>query len=131
MSAQQNFDLAARMARISNATNPYRGRRSSTSWRYVNKSRRGGQGNLDFTNGWTDADDQPLQFAIGSDGKVRFRGVLLNGTMGAVAFTLPVGYRPSQLQRFPCVVNDGRAMMVSVNTAGAVTPEAIITSRSY
>jgi hypothetical protein len=50
---------------------------------------------------------------------VELRGLIKNGTLGAVAFTLPVGFWPPSEQYFPAALAGGIGQL-SVNTAGSV-----------
>lgn len=62
------------------------------AWREV-----GAGGQPAYSNSWAahgSADYKP-SFRKRPDGTVEFRGLLVNGTTDAAAFTLPVGYRPS------------------------------------
>jgi hypothetical protein len=56
-----------------------------------------------FYDGW-----QPLSYAKARDGFVSITGMIKGvPTSGSIIFTLPVGYRPKYLKKFPCVTNDG------------------------
>jgi hypothetical protein len=62
--------------------------------------------------------------------RVWLRGNIASGTMGAVAFTLPVGFRPTTPHQFAAVGGGGNHGYVQVNTNGDVIP-AIGTNTSY
>jgi len=55
-----------------------------------------------FANSWLDYGTSgdtaygPTAYYRGTDGVVRFRGLIRAGTIDACAFTLPTGYRPSK-----------------------------------
>lgn len=90
--------------------------RSSVDWVFVTA----------FQNGWTNQ-GQPPQASfkrIGSWAVVR--GFISGGTMGAAAFTLPVGFRPTIGQLGPSWGEDAIATellgRVDVNTDGSVVP---------
>lgn len=58
-----------------------------------------------------------------SEGLVMVQGAVTGGTLGAAAFTLPAGYRPTGGQRiFPEISPFTVAQRVDVTTAGAVIP---------
>src|SRR5215467_13894014 len=51
-----------------------------------------------FLNGWTgNTPAAPVGYLRDASGTVYLRGLLTAGTPSATAFTLPVGFRPSQL----------------------------------
>lgn len=56
-------------------------------------------------------------------GRVHVKGLVKGGSTGAIALTLPVGYRPEQEIRFPTTVNAAFGSLV-VATNGSVTFEA-------
>lgn len=83
-----------------------------------------------FQNGWVNSGgaDAPAQYYIDTMGIVHIQGLIKNGTIGTVAFTLPAGYRPALSQGFCCmssgataayvrVVNDGTVSIVTGNNA--------------
>lgn len=53
------------------------------------------------TGGWSAGPYNP-RYRKDANGFVHLDGGIVNGTVGAVAFTLPAGYRPSQAQRIVC-----------------------------
>ncbi len=76
----------------------------------------------EFQNGWT-------QYGVGRAsagyfknnlGEVILRGTIRSGTIGAVAFTLPAGYRPVGVSGFVCRGNGGTSL-VDVASNGDVT----------
>ena len=62
-----------------------------------------------FANSWVNY-DPPTQHSVAyykdSLGIVHLRGLIKNGTVGAVAFTLPAGYRPDLPYHFACASNN-------------------------
>ena len=54
-------------------------------------------------------------------GEIRLSGSITTGTIGTTAFTLPTGYRPSQIVRCP-VESNGAFGYVVINTDGTVVP---------
>jgi hypothetical protein len=60
-------------------------------------------------NSWTQADatNMPVRYRKDEFGIVHLFGRLSGGTAGTVAFTLPVGYRPSKRVGFACYTSSG------------------------
>jgi len=56
-------------------------------------------------------------------GVVHLRGTIKLGTIGSLAFLLPVGYRPVNTELLVCISN-GAVGRVSVSGAGGVNPDA-------
>lgn len=69
-----------------------------TSWHTI-----GASGEPAFQNGWVDygAGYPTPGFQKDAQGYVHFRGLVKGGTLGAAAFTLPVGYRPGNPRNGP------------------------------
>lgn len=59
-------------------------------------------------NSWADygAGNTAAGYYIDNDGKVHLQGLVKNGVAGEI-FTLPAGYRPPELVRFPVATNTG------------------------
>lgn len=75
-----------------------------------------------FSNGYT-AGLRQVSYSRSFDGRLTLRGNMNSGTLGATAFTLPVGYRPVQQEWF-CTVGGGNALaVVLVDTNGNVVPQ--------
>jgi hypothetical protein len=74
-----------------------------------------------FANSWVNFDAaHPTQYRkIGED--VEIRGAIKSGTVAQAAFTLPVGYRPSQEQTY-AVVSNGALGILTINLTGTVVP---------
>lgn len=74
-----------------------------TGWHTV-----GATGEPAFQNGWVNFDSRTIQFRR-INGETRLRGIGKSGTVGAVVFNLPVGYRCETRvvndNHFPCVSN--------------------------
>jgi hypothetical protein len=73
-----------------------------------------------FTNSWV-TNSTAVGYYKNSIGKVEFVGSIKNGVLGSSAFTLPVGYRPSQTIRRACVSN-GAFGYLEIGTDGTVKP---------
>lgn len=116
-------DITDRIGQIQKDVNEYRGKRAATSWTFVSAARRGGWGILDFENGWTDTNLQPVMFRMSGDGNVEIRGKLTDGVVGTVAFTLPPGYWPPKTRRWACANGTTGYAIVRVDPDGAVTVE--------
>jgi len=78
-----------------------------------------------FSNSWVNFGNPypPAAFRKDRYGCVSLRGIIKSGTVGAVAFTLPVGYRPATNRDsyVPMVSNDAFGSLV-IRTDGTVTP---------
>lgn len=78
-------------------------------------------------NGLFVASFRPIQFSKDGNGIVRIRGLIQSPNpepaIGAVIFTLPVGYRPGMLSAFllSTSANDAVTRVARVNTNGEVT----------
>jgi len=84
-----------------------------------------GQPNL-FTNSWSNFGgvNQPAQYRKIQD-MVDMRGLIHSGTMGAPAFTLPVGFRPSWRLLVPQIASTSTTLSLgnlSIETDGRVMP---------
>lgn len=73
-------------------------------------------------NSWTQADatDMPVRYRKDEFGIVHLSGRLSEGTAGTVAFTLPVGYRPSKRVGFACYSASGTHGKAYVSATGEV-----------
>jgi hypothetical protein len=90
------------------------------NWRNI-----GATGNPAFTNSWANSGGSNAVAAFYRDPFriVRLKGVIDTGTSGTSAFTLPVGYRPSEVLQFPALQTAGAAgAWITVNTDGTVVP---------
>lgn len=76
-----------------------------------------------FQNSWTKYASGGLYGNVGyrkmPDGTVVMRGLIASGTQNNTAFTLPVGYRPTDNQLFACAMNGG-VNRITVQTDGQV-----------
>lgn len=84
----------------------------------------GAAGEPAFANSWVNYGEPFNTAAYMKDamGFVHIKGLIKNGTIGASAFTLPAGYRPSKAYMFASVANDlDRPGRVQVDNAGGVT----------
>jgi len=59
-----------------------------------------------LVNSWVTSATSPAKYMKDSAGNVRLSGSVTTGTVGATAFTLPAGYRPSQTANFAVVSNN-------------------------
>ena len=77
---------------------------------------------IGFANSWVNYGGVYAQARYRKDGQgfVHLSGVIKSGTMGASAFTLPVGYRPSLQLIFPAA--SGSTTRVDVLPDGPVIP---------
>jgi len=78
--------------------------------------------NLVFQNGWVDYDVPGYgnaQFTKSKDGLVSLRGLIKNGTVGAVIATLPQGYRPSK-QVLSATASGGSIARLDIDTSGNI-----------
>ena len=74
-----------------------------------------------FVNSWANVSGYEAGYYKDPWGRVYLKGVLGTGTSGTVAFTLPVGYRPSESLLFPALQTSATAgAYVDVNTDGTV-----------
>lgn len=90
----------------------------------------GTSGAPQFANGWVNysgntppfntSNYYPLQFTKTTLGLVLLRGVIKSGTVNAVIFTLPAGFRPGLTINFPCVSNNVFGL-ITVSYNGTVT----------
>ncbi len=73
-------------------------------------------------NSWTQADatDMPVRYRKDEFGIVHLSGRLSGGTADTVAFTLPVGYRPSKRVGFACYTSSGTHGKAYVLATGEV-----------
>ena len=92
--------------------------------REPNFRRIGDTGQPAFTNSWAYfGSEQVAAFWRDPFGWVYLRGLIKNGTVGSVAFTLPPGFRPPVAERFVVISNDAVGR-VDVGADGAVTPKS-------
>ena len=84
--------------------------------------------NPSFSNSWANVGTSPARFYKDPFGRVHLSGNIDTGTSGTVAFTLPVGYRPSY-GTFHIAYNSnggpgpgGAAVHIEVQTDGDVIP---------
>lgn len=89
----------------------------------------GDPGEPAFQNGWvnytTIAGYQPVGFRKWPNGQVQIRGLIMNGTSGQPAFTLPTGYRPLARQVFPADANNVVHARFDVWANGDVNPSLV------
>lgn len=78
-----------------------------------------------FENSWGNigSGNSTAAFWMDASGTVHLKGVISGGTVGAAAFTLPVGYRPA-LVSILAAISNGAVARVDVNSAGVVTIQA-------
>jgi hypothetical protein len=84
----------------------------------------GAAGEPAFANSWVNDAGATTKFRKYPDGKVRIAGRIRAGTLPGIAFTLPVGYRPTQLNIFDALCNNGSTDLqgqLRIDTVGAVT----------
>lgn len=91
----------------------------------------GTEGEPPFQGSWQNRGTRPIRFRKGPDGQVTIRGhanVRSNPVAGGTIFTLPVGYRPQWMHRFPvsvirpnAPVITGGTDFVDVNNTGTVS----------
>lgn len=74
-----------------------------------------------FANSWV-ADVTTPAFRRDPWGYVELKGSIKNGTIGAKAFTLPVGFRPAEQKRFAVISGFSTLAELDVATNGDVTP---------
>jgi hypothetical protein len=82
----------------------------------------GGTGEAPFQNGWGNlgVSGELAFFYMDISNCVHLQGTIKNGTVGAVAFTLPIGYRPLGNLIFPALVGGDVAGRVDVQANGGV-----------
>jgi hypothetical protein len=88
------------------------------AWRSV-----GASGEPAFGSGWSNygGTHQVVQFRLRADGDVELRGLTTGGSNGTSIFTLPSGYRPTEIQIFLAnFANVGGRL--DVDSSGAVIP---------
>lgn len=86
----------------------------------------GGTGQPAFENSWVNYDTLTFygaRFWKDPMGLVRIEGLIKSGTIPAAAFTLPVGYRPSNGHLF-AVISNGAIGRVDVAPTGQVVVQA-------
>lgn len=90
----------------------------SEAWRVI-----GSAGQPAFTNGWTANTGYQIRFKKDLMGFVHLTGVMLPGTFGQSAFTLPTGYLPRSGEdlHFSVVSNNAPAVTY-ITSAGLVIP---------
>jgi hypothetical protein len=72
--------------------------------------------NLTLQNGWTNASGQQAAQYRKIGDMVQLRGGIAGGTLNAIAFTLPVGFRPSITVRTP--ITGASGSMITIDAAG-------------
>ena len=89
----------------------------------------GTSGQPAFTNGWANlgGSAQTAVFWKNESGIVTLEGTITAGTLGATAFTLPPGFRPSADRFFPAYSN-ATLGLVKVTSGGLVQPLAVGTA---
>jgi len=87
--------------------------------------------NATLTNGWVHFGGAYANVSYMKDslGFVHLRGIMKSGTMGQVAFTLPVGYRPGA-QIYQISASNGSVAICDIAASGTVTPQ-VGTNPSY
>lgn len=80
----------------------------------------GGTGEPAFANSWVNFDATNTVRFYRTNGETQAEGVMKNGTVGATAFTFPVGYRP-QIQVITPVYANAAVGFVVVTAAGALS----------
>ena len=115
-------DFLKRIRLTEKQANPYRGMREATSWIFVSKTARGGVGNLDFENGWTDLGGsyEKVAFRLNELGMVELRGIATGGVEGTCMFTLPEDYRPAKKERWIVANGQTGSATIEVYTDGKV-----------
>lgn len=79
-------------------------------------------GGIGFSNGWVNYGGGQVEAAYRKfNGVVYLRGLIKNGTLAAVAFTLPAGFRPAADARFAVDSGSGHGMLY-IQPTGAVSP---------
>lgn len=82
----------------------------------------GGTGEPAFTNSWVNFGGTEQTAAFYKDReRVYLRGLIKSGTLNSVAFTLPVGYRPTATETFPIKVGGNAIGVCIITAAGAVS----------
>lgn len=78
---------------------------------------------IGFANGWSNyaGGFQTVAFRRDPFGRVHFRGMMKGGTLGAAAFYLPLGYRPSATVLFDTTGNAAQGR-IDINPDGSVIP---------
>ena len=74
-----------------------------------------------LVNGWTQYSIYTVGYRKDSFGRVKLRGAIQSGANGTIAFTLPAGYRPSQIGFYVGHSASGLYSKFFVDTSGAVT----------
>jgi hypothetical protein len=77
-----------------------------------------------LVNSWVNFDSgfAPVGFRMHPGSLVEVRGLMKSGSMNAVAFTLPAGYRPDHRLLFPAVGGDNGTARCDVAPDGSVVP---------
>jgi hypothetical protein len=79
----------------------------------------------EYLNDWveygTTGTYQQPQYRMQTDGSVRLRGLVKDGTLNAPAFILPVGYRPSRLEVFSTLCAGNLVARCEIESNGEVT----------
>lgn len=82
---------------------------------------------LGYTNGWVDYDAvnyKPHYRKIGNE--VMFRGLIKSGTLNAIAFTMPVGFRPIYFEQILPAAADAALGIVAVRGTTHSTPGGVV-----
>jgi hypothetical protein len=82
--------------------------------------------NATYTNSWTTYSGtfSPARYIKDDLGVVHLDGLIMNGTIGAGAFTLPAGFRPAYQQIYAAVCNPNAIGRLDILTNGQVQPAA-------
>ena len=96
-----------------------------------NFSKVGATGEAPFTNAWVSWGSPYAAVGYWRDplGFVHLHGVVLSGTVGLAAFTLPPGLRPAFEQTLH-VLSNGTTGRIDITTGGEVIPKAPSTNAS-
>lgn len=82
--------------------------------------------NATYTNSWTTYSGtfSPARYIKDDLGVVHLDGLIMNGTIGSGAFTLPAGFRPAYQQIYAAVCNPNAIGRLDIQTNGVVLPAA-------
>lgn len=85
--------------------------------------------NATLQNSWAAFDaNQTPRYAIDASGSVRLSGAMKSGTLPAIAFTLPAGFRPTKNTYIMANGINGNVYRLSIDTGGGVYVEQSIGS---
>lgn len=73
-----------------------------------------------LSNGWIAETGRTIKYFKDEFGNVKISGRIKGGTVGAIIFTLPTGYRPSEPYGVPVICSGGTLGFLEVTTAGNV-----------